>query len=422
MVRSTVVILVYALVLSGTMTAVDARPLASVQDRLRVFLDCGDCFEAFLRAEIDWVDFVREPGDADVQVLSTRNDTGGGGEEIILRFLGLGAHVAVTQDLRVLTEPGETEDGRRGRVLRAVMVGLLGYLARTGLPDDMRVAVEGGAASPDQAVTSDPWNSWVFEVSSDGTRQSEDSRREVTWEFGSTADRITDAWKFSLGFDLEHRKETFTLDADEGNGELEVIRRERRFEWFVAKSLGAHWSLGVDGNTEASTFGNVAFRVQTSPAIEFNVFPYADYTTRQLRIEYSVGAQYSRYNEITLFGLTRETRPRHQFAATLDQRQPWGTLEAGIEWSQYLHDLSKSRLEFDGELSIRIARGLSLDVQAQASRIRDQLSIPARGATSEEVLLRLRQLQSGHEVDLSFGLTYRFGSIFNNVVNPRFGR
>jgi hypothetical protein len=61
-------------------------------------------------------------------------------------------------------------------------------------------------------------------------------------------------------------------------------------------------------------------------------------------------------------------------------------------------------------------------VEGNASRIRDQISLPRRGATPEEVLLRLRQLQSGYEVSFSVGLTYSFGSLFNNVVNPRFGR
>ena len=75
----------------------------------------------------------------------------------------------------------------------------------------------------------------------------------------------------------------------------------------------------------------------------------------------------------------------------------------------------------DGELSFRITRGLSLSLNGNASRIRDQISLPRRGATPEEVFLRIRELQSGYEVGFSIGLTYSFGSLFNNVVNPRFG-
>jgi hypothetical protein len=38
------------------------------------------------------------------------------------------------------------------------------------------------------------------------------------------------------------------------------------------------------------------------------------------------------------------------------------------------------------------------------------------------VLLRLRELQSDYELEFNIGFTYSFGSLFNNVVNPRFGR
>ena len=37
------------------------------------------------------------------------------------------------------------------------------------------------------------------------------------------------------------------------------------------------------------------------------------------------------------------------------------------------------------------------------------------------MLLRLRELQSGYNVFVFFGINYSFGSLFNNVVNPRFG-
>jgi hypothetical protein len=73
-------------------------------------------------------------------------------------------------------------------------------------------------------------------------------------------------------------------------------------------------------------------------------------------------------------------------------------------------------------VSIRLARGLSFTVESVLSRLRDQLSLPKRDATEEEVLLRLRQLQSGYEYEVQVGLTYTFGSIFNTIVNPRFGQ
>ena len=43
------------------------------------------------------------------------------------------------------------------------------------------------------------------------------------------------------------------------------------------------------------------------------------------------------------------------------------------------------------------------------------------GATTEEVLLRQRQLATGYQYFVNFGVSYSFGSILNNIVNPRFG-
>ena len=159
-----------------------------------------------------------------------------------------------------------------------------------------------------------------------------------------------------------------------------------------------------------------------APAVEFNFFPYSMYTRRQLRAQYAVGVSRFQYYEETLYGKLEETLPNHELSLTLEQRERWGSIEASIEWSQYLHDLSKSRLEASGELSLRLARGLSVAAELNASRIRDQLSIPARGATDEEVLLRLRRLESGYEYSVSVSLTYTFGSIFSSIVNPRFGQ
>ena len=65
---------------------------------------------------------------------------------------------------------------------------------------------------------------------------------------------------------------------------------------------------------------------------------------------------------------------------------------------------------------------MSLELDGSITRLRDQLSLPKRDAIDEEVLLRLRELQSNYNADFSVSLTYRFGSLFNNIVNPRFGR
>ena len=73
-----------------------------------------------------------------------------------------------------------------------------------------------------------------------------------------------------------------------------------------------------------------------------------------------------------------------------------------------------------GNVSFRIARGLSLNVGGNISRVTDQIYLSAEGETDEEILLNLRTRASDKNWGFNVGFSYRFGSIYNNVVNNRF--
>jgi hypothetical protein len=87
----------------------------------------------------------------------------------------------------------------------------------------------------------------------------------------------------------------------------------------------------------------------------------------------------------------------------------------------HLHDPAKNRLDLSGDMSLRLVQGLSLRFSAEASRVRDQLTLARREVTAEEVLLRIRQLSTGYSFFAAGGLSYSFGSIYSHVVNPRMG-
>jgi hypothetical protein len=394
-----------------------ARAQAPAQ--LKVFLDCDDCYQDFLRSEIEFVDYVRDRTEAEVHVLITRAQTASGGAEYTLAFVGLGRFQGVTETLKTVTESSDTDDIIRRQLATSVRAGLLRYLTREIVPPRLDIDVKLGTEQQRPAVVGDRWNNWVFSLRGSASFQGEESSRAREFGVAVSADRITPDWKITIGSDIEHETEEFDLDEDEP---VTAERNERDLNWLVVKALGEHWSAGAQGEFESSTFDNTELLIAAAPAIEYNFFPYSQYTRRQLRALYAIGVRAFDYYEETLYGKLEETLPIHELSLTLEQREQWGSIEASIEWSQYLHDLSKNRLEASGELSFRLARGLSVAAEVNASRIRDQLSIPARGATDEEVLLRLRRLESGYEYNVSFSLTYTFGSIFSSIVNPRFGQ
>jgi hypothetical protein len=101
--------------------------------------------------------------------------------------------------------------------------------------------------------------------------------------------------------------------------------------------------------------------------------------------------------------------------------QPWGQIDVGVNASQYLNQLERYSLQFDGSFDVRITQGLSLSVGGNVAFIQNQVNLPKGDADLEEVLLRRRQLETNYRAGLNFGFRYRFGSIYNNVVNPRLG-
>jgi hypothetical protein len=404
---------------AGLSNAMALEPQAAAPSRLKVFLDCNSCYADFLRTEVAFVDYVRDRTEADVHLLITRAETGSGGTEFTLAFLGGSRFPQATETIKTVTGSSDTDDIVRRQLSTAVRVGLLRFVTRDGVPPALAVTVRLGSEEERPSVESDRWNNWVFSLRGSASFEGEESSRQRRLSAEISADRITPDWKVTLGSEIDHEREEFDLEEEDP---VNVERRERDFNWLVVKGLDEHWSIGARGDVESSTFDNMRLSMSAAPAVEYNVFPYSMYTRRQLRALYAIGLSRFDYYETTLYGRDEETLPQHELSVTFEQRERWGTLEARVEWSQYLRDLSRSRLEADGEVSVRLARGLSLAAEVRASRIRDQLSLPARGATEEEVLLRLRRLQSGYQYRLGASVTYTFGSIFSSVVNPRFGR
>jgi hypothetical protein len=170
----------------------------------------------------------------------------------------------------------------------------------------------------------------------------------------------------------------------------------------------------------SNTFNNQNLNVQVTPAIEFNVFPYTESTRRELTLQYGAGVESFDYADTTIFDKTAESLPLHYLSANFVTRQPWGSADVEVEHRNYLNDAAKRRTALNGSMNIRLFRGLSFEVGGEYSWIRDQIYIRRGQRDPVDVLLRRRALLTGFEYGINIGLSYTFGSIFNNVVNPRF--
>lgn len=383
---------------------------------INVYLDCRRaCDEGYVRDEINFVNYVRNQEDADVHLLITNQRTSSGGEEYTLKFIGGNEFKGIDRTLTYFAAESDTQDEERMGLNQYIRRGLFFYLIDRPIADDLNinyVAIEGSSQSD---AETDNWNYWVFDIRADTDIEGEESEKEFSLRGRVSAERITPEWKFEFDVDQYYERQTFEDD----NESRTFIRESRGADLLLVKSLSDHWSAGISTEASHSTRDNYALRFEGSPAVEYSVFPYREFTERQITFMYRLTGGYYDYNDITIYGKNSERLMRQQLSSDVEFTQPWGEFEANINASAFLHDFNKNRLDTEVQLDFRIFRGLSFYVSGEYAWINNQLSIPAGDITDEEQLLNLRQRLTSYSYEVRFGLEFSFGSIYNNVVNPR---
>ena len=91
---------------------------------LRVFLDCGRCDFDYVRREIPFVDYVRDPKEAEVHILVTTQPTASGGTEFLFQFIGLGRFSGVDDETRYTASQLESYDEQRQGYTRIIKAGI----------------------------------------------------------------------------------------------------------------------------------------------------------------------------------------------------------------------------------------------------------------------------------------------------------
>ena len=387
--------------------------------RLAIFLDCEFCDEDFVRQEMMFLDHVRDREVAGVHVLVTQENTGAGGRAQTFDLIGLGSYQGMDFSTVYTINVDATESEEREGFLRTLRAALVPYLMRTAMADRLRVDVAPSEAEASQQArpADDPWDHWTIEMYWDGGADFESQQRSFDTRYGLYIDRVTEEWKLQFRPFFNYNYDRFDRD-DEA-----IVSTSRRdgFTSYVIRSISPHWSIGGYGDVFTSTFSNVHLRYRMMPAIEWSLYPYREATRRQLTVAYRVGASHIEYRDTTVYNETEQLLPEQILNAGYRVIQPWGDIDVGIDASQYLHDLSLYTVQFSGSVDVRIAQGLSLEIGGQVEFIHNQINLPKGDADLEEVLLRRRQLETDYQAGISFGFRYRFGSIFNNVVNTRFG-
>jgi hypothetical protein len=414
------------LLLSATAAALPAGAAAQVADTLAepavarseaplVYIDCRRCDMSHIRQEITFVNYVRDPGLAQVHVLITDQSTGSGGRMYTLQYAGLGTFDGVHNTLSYAAQPTHTAAEERDGLTRVLRLGLISYAARTPLGARIRVSYDNDSDARPEPVQ-DRWRHWTFEVYGGGNINAEVSQDSWNARYGFYANRVTEDWKIRLRPYFNHNSRTIRRD---DRDDIFISQRRHGFESYVIRSLGPHWGAGIFADYITTTIDNLHHGISLTPAIEYSLYPYADASTRQVTVTYRLGYELADYIEETIYEKTEEALLNQSLTAAVQVRQRWGSVFSGLTGSTYLHDTRFHRLTFNSNVSFRLGGGVSLNVGGNYQRINDQLALPRGDASLEDILLQRRRLATSYRASGNVGLSYTFGSIYSNVVNPR---
>jgi hypothetical protein len=398
---------------------------------IRVFLDCQGrirgCDRDFIVTEVNFVNWMRDRFDADVQILVSGLTNGGGGTENTITFIGRRAFEGMADTLILNTLPNDPDDRIRRELARVFKLGLTRYVARSPIASRVQVAYFAPFGRPAQQQASaadlkDKWNLWTYTTNMNAFVRAEDRQQSVNASLSLSANRATEKWKMNFSLSGNLNEQRFEIPPTATRPAFTVTNEQRTYNAtsLIVRSLSSHWSAGLKLGAGFSDFLNQDLALRAQPAIEYNLFPWTEQTRRQLTFLYNVGPNYYDYQRTTVFDRDNETRFSQQATASYVARQSWGSSNVSLDWLNYLHDFNRHALTLSGNVDLRLGRGFSLNIGGSAARINDQIYLPRAGNTEEEILLQRQALETGFRITTNIGIRYTFGSIYNTIVNQRF--
>lgn len=385
------------------------------KDQLRLFVECS-CEKSYIRQEIKFVNHVRDQAQANIQLFIYDIANGSGGRTYKLEFNGLDDYLDIVENKDYDTNVNMTPDEVRIGLVKTIKKGLLRYLIDSDMANDIEYKISNvGLAQQQDIDFEDPWNNWIFEVYAEAELNKESSRKEFEYELGFESDRVTEKWRIRTDVQMNQARSEFIREDETFTSE--------RFRYFAAgsivRSLNDHWSTGIFAGLRHDTFTNLDFRYYFNPAIEYNIFPYNEVLRREIVFAYRIGYFHNDYIEPTIFNKMTEGIFNHSLDVQVRYRQPWGNIYSRLRASSFLDDFEKNRVQLFGRFSVRLIKGLSVRFSGNFEIIRDQINLPAGDASIEDVLLQQKQIATDFELGFSVGLSYTFGSAFNNIINTR---
>jgi hypothetical protein len=390
--------------------------------KTKVFIECTSswlCDFDYLRTEISMVDFVRDRFIADVHVQVNTQYTSSGSEQNTIVFKGQNTFLNQDDTLAYFNESTLSDDDKRKKMAKSITLGLIKYVSHTEAANNIVITYNKSSETDSVHIKekNDPWNYWIMSLGASGFFNGDANYKSQSINGYVYADRETEKTKTNIGVSYNYSKNEFVISDTET-----VVKENPQTNGYVnfINKMNQHWGYGIFSNYTKSEFSNYDTRLSLIPKVEYDVFKYKDFNNQRVVINYGLGIQYNNYKDTTIFFKTEETLLVQEAAIISSFTKPWGNINVGAFYSSYLYDPDKFSLSFSGAVNWNIFKGFKFAVGGSYNITRNLIQLSKQGATRDDVLLQQKQLNSQYNYFFGVGISYQFGSKFNNYINPAF--
>jgi hypothetical protein len=389
--------------------------------KTKVFIECTmwNCDFDYLHTELGMVDFVRDRFIADVHVQVNTQLTSSDSEQNTVIFKGQNSFLNQDDTLTYFNASTLSDDDKRKNMVKNLTLGLIKYISHTEAANNIVITYT-KPADTDTVNTKkqkDPWNYWIFSLGTSGFFNGDANYKSQSINGYIYADRETEKTKTNIGVSYNYSKNEFVISDEET-----VVNEKPQTNGYVnfINKINQHWGYGIFTSYAKNEFSNYDIKLSVIPKVEYDVLKYKDFNNQRLVINYGLGVQYNNYKDTTIFFKTKETLLVQNAAIISSFNKPWGNINVGAFYNNYLYDLTKYSLSFSGAVNWNIFKGFKFAVGGSYNITHDLIQLSKQGATRDEVLLQQKQLKSQYNYFFGVGISYQFGSKFNNYINPVF--
>ena len=395
--------------------SVKSQDTATIRQKApHVFIDCkSGCDTQFLRAQLNYLNHVRDMRMADVYIMVTSLSNGSGGVQYTLHTTN---EKNMKEDSIVFSTPPNASDGNiRELLLKKIKSIVLPYLIST-MPEFIDYNITMEKKDNDAGKVKDKWNFWTANINLNGSGGGQSySTNYNCWGYIGI-NRTTEKSKFEISAMGSYNYQYFNFNGTtvEGN------RNSYGFGNVNAFSIGKHFSAGYFLSYISSSATNLRGNSTFFPGIEYNVFPYDKATRKALRILYRVGVRYQDYYTPTIYDNTYLLLYPHSLVIDYIHIEKWGSIDITLAGTHYLNKSDYYNVNINPVITLNPFKGFKLSFWGNYTFVNDQFYLPKENATDSQVLLNQKQLKTTFTFYSGVGISYSFGSIYNNVVNVRF--